>query len=415
MNNHELHALLNEMCDEIIQLLKRLIQIPSENPPGNYDEICDFLCAALVDYGFHVQVIEVPQELVEQKGLKGSRKNILATLHGESEGKTIILNSHLDTVPVGDHEKWTYAPFSGEIVGNRIYGRGSTDSKGRLVSYIMAALALKRSGVPFSGKIIIAATCDEETGGELGAKYLTENNLLSGDMAIVEGYSNMIVRACAGMMNIKVISYGKSAHSGYKWQGINAIENMATIILELQKLQKELQNETSQVSGMNYTTLNIGLIQGGNKINVVPDYCEIDIDVRIIPEHTLDDIENRLRSTILNAESKNEGMKIEVYRLQTNETEPTIVDENSPLIHALQQASESVNGTKLPVVGVLGQSDARYFIKHGIPSINYGPGTNQNNLHGIDEYMDLNDLINSTKVIALFLHNVLGISNKEEK
>lgn len=398
---------VESMRSKIISFLQRLVQIPSENPPGNYTEICNFLEKELTELGFEVNIVEVPEERIRQEGLSTPRKNVIATLKGSGDGRHLIFNSHIDTIPASNPEKWTYPPFSGAIADGRIYGRGATDSKGRLTAYIMAAVALKRARIPFRGDITIAATCDEETGGVLGAGYVTEQGLLRGDMVIVEGYSNQIVRAMAGVLQLRIISHGVPAHAGFKWKGINAVEKMAKVIRGLEDLQKQLEQEPSSIPGMKYTTVNVGVIQGGSKVNVVPGSCVIEVDFRVIPEHSLDEIYNRVVAMIKQLRKEDPEMNIKVERIPDFQTEPTVIEDRSPLIEELQNAVEEVTGKRLPVVGMLGQADTRWFLKHGIPGINFGPGTNDNNLHGYDEFMDIEDLIKTTKILSVLARNIV--------
>lgn len=402
-----LNQAVEEIRNEIITLLQKMIQIPSVNPPGNYEEISEFLEAKLTEYGFEVEVYDVPESVVKEKNLSTPRKNVIATLKSKGTGPSLILNAHLDTVPEDDESKWTYPPFSGMIQDGKIYGRGATDSKGRIAAYIGAALVLKKVGIPLNGDIIIAATCDEETGGELGAGYLTSNGLLRGDFALVEGYSQEIIRAMAGMTQLRIVSNGKPAHSGFKWKGINAIEKMAKVINGLEKLQEELEKEPSSIEGMKYTTINVGVIHGGTKSNVVPGSCEVEVDIRIIPEHSIELILYRIQEAVEKLKVEDPDMAIIIKKKGEAETVPTITEQNHPLIRALQKASKEVNGKELPVIGVMGQSDSRWFIQNGIPAINYGPGTTANRVHGYDECMEIEDLINTIKVISLFCTNVV--------
>lgn len=404
----EIVQTVDSLKEDMILFLQQLIQIPTENPPGHYIEISEFLEEKLTNWGFEVEIINVPDEETNKVGLTTPRKNIIATITGNQEGQHILFNSHLDTVPAGNSDQWTYPPFSGQIAEGKIYGRGATDSKGRLTAYIMAALAIKQSQIPFHGKISIVATCDEETGGVLGAGYVTNNKKVDGDLVIVEGYSNQIVRAMAGVLQLRIFSYGVPAHAGFKWKGVNAVDKMAKVIQALNQLQVELQQESSKIPGMRYTTVNTGVIQGGTKINVVPGACQIEVDFRVIPEHSLNDIYDRVESIIKRLELQDLDMNIHVERISDFETEPTVTSANSPLIADIQNANQEVTGQTLPVVGMLGQSDARWFIKNGIPAINFGPGTNDNNLHGYDEYMEIDDLVQTTKVLSVLIYNYVS-------
>jgi succinyl-diaminopimelate desuccinylase len=404
----KLEAVVESMREEIFVFLQKLIQIPSENPLGEYGEICQFLNESLTQLGFEVKIVDVPDELVKEQGLPTPRKNVIATMRGNGKGRNLLFNAHIDTVPAGDHSKWTHSPFSGARADGKIYGRGATDSKGRLAAYMMSAVALKRSGIPMQGNITIAATCDEETGGILGAGYVNEQGLVEGDMVVVEGYSNQIVRAMAGVMQLRIHSLGVPAHAAFKWKGINAIEKMAKVIQGLIQLQKELEKEVSSIPGMRNTSINIGMIQGGTKVNVVPGSCYVDIDFRIIPEHSSDDIYQRVKAVVEQLSSQDPEMNIRMDSITEFQTEPTVTEEDSPLIAELQAAVKAVTGTELPVVGMLGQSDTRWFVKYGIPGINFGPGTNDNNLHGYDEFMGMEDLIQTTKVLAVLGNNVVA-------
>jgi succinyl-diaminopimelate desuccinylase len=405
----EIVQTVDSLKEDMILFLQQLIQIRTENPPGSYKEISEFLEEKLLSWGFEVEVINVPDEETSKMGLTTPRCNIIATITGNGEGKHLLFNAHLDTVPAGDEKKWTYPPFSGQLADGKIYGRGATDSKGRLTAYIMAALALKKSNIPFRGKISIVATCDEETGGVLGAGYVTDNNKVAGDMVVVEGYSNQIVRAMAGVLQLRISSYGVPAHAGFKWKGVNAIDKMAKVIQALTQLQEELEQESSEIPGMRYTTVNPGVIQGGTKINVVPGDCHIEVDFRVIPEHSLNDIYDRVEFIIKRLEQQDLDMNIHIERISDFETEPTVTSSDSPLITAIQEASKEVTGNTLPVVGMLGQSDARWFIKNGIPSINFGPGTNDNNLHGYDEFMEIDDLVQTTRILCVLIKNYVSV------
>ena len=413
----EIGEIVEAMRKDIVTFLQNLIQIKSENPPGDYETLCRFLDGKLSEFGFTVEVLDVPHAVVAQHGLSTSRKNILASLravHLPDRAKRIILNSHLDTVPAGDPARWTFAPFSGQVDDGKIFGRGATDSKGRLTAYIMACVALKRCRIPINGEIIIAATCDEETGGTLGAGYLLENGLLKGDAVIVEGYSNQIINASAGVLQVRFVTLGRSAHAGVKWKGISAIEKMTKVVQALMGFQEDLSRQISSTAGMKFTTVNIGTIRGGDKLNVVPDRCEIEVDFRVIPEQSKDDIFKSAVALADRVKKDDAEIEIIVEKIPGFETEPTLVPVNHPLIEKLQHAIESVTGERLAVNGTMVQTDLRWFIKQGIPGINFGPGTIENHIHGYDEFLEVEDLIQSTKVIALYLSSLLCDLNEKK-
>lgn len=397
---------VDEMEDEIIHLLQQMVKIPSENPPANYLAVANFLSDELKELGFEVQVFDATT-LDATVGKPGSKPNVIATMQGASSGPVLIFNAHIDTVPAGTTSRWKHDPFSAVIEDGRLYGRGATDSKARLVAYISAAVALKRAGLPINGRIVIAATCDEETGGELGAGYVAQNGFVQGDMLIVEGYSNQIVRAMAGVMQLRITVQGKAAHAGFKWNGINAVEKMATLVNHLAELQQRYQKRPSAIPGMRYTTVNVGVIAGGTKVNVVPGDCAIDVDFRVVPEQSTEEVYENVVQIIETIQQGDPDFHASIERLEGFNTPPTVVAEDSPLIEKLQQANQAVGGERLPVVGMMGQTDGRWFLQQGIPTVSYGPGRSDNNLHGYDEFVDIDDLIRTIKVLTVFARNEL--------
>lgn len=408
MTQPSLERIVSDLEPELVSFLQEMVRIPSENPPGRYREIAEYVAAKAAAWGLETEIVAVPADLVAANGLEGERLNVIARLRGEAPGATLIYNGHLDTVPAGDAAAWSHGPFSGDVEDGRIWGRGAVDSKGRLASYIVAAVALKRAGTPLRGDLVVAATCDEETGGELGAGYVVKNGHVRGDMAVVEGYSDQIIRAMAGCFNMEIITRGRSAHAGWKWKGLNAIVKMARVIDALEELGKELEAERSSVPGIRYTTMNIGTISGGTKVNVVPDYCRITVDFRVMPEHGLDEIKERVERRLRALAETDPELVYEIRDFPGIRTEPTITRPDAAIVQALAAAVRRVRGVDLPVVGVSGQSDARWFMAAGIEAVNYGPGTADNRVHAIDEFIDIDDLRVTTVILAELAREILA-------
>ncbi|MEW6622445.1 MAG: ArgE/DapE family deacylase [Bacillota bacterium] len=395
---------------ELVDLACDLVKIDSQNPPGRYEEIVGYLEGKFKSWGIPAETHKVPEEFLEEQDVSYPKLNILASITGQEPGPTLIFLAHLDTVPVGKTRDWTYEPLAAQIHDGKIFGRGIVDCKGRLAAYAVAAAALKNSGMPFKGKLIVAATCDEETGGSLGAGYLVQQGLLRGEMAVVEGYSNQIIRAMCGVLEMKIIAKGKAAHAGWKWKGINAIEKMAKVIEILNELQGELLQEPSKIEGIPCTGINIGKIAGGTKSNVVPDYAEIEIDIRVMPEHTIEEISQRVHAKIKLLQEKDPEAEYIIEENKETSIPPTIIPLDSPLIASLQRAVHFVEGKNLPVLGVPIQSDARWLLDAGIQAINYGPGTPDNKVHGVNEYIEIDNLITSTKVLAAMAAELLVVT-----
>ncbi|HCG29428.1 MAG TPA: peptide hydrolase, partial [Chloroflexi bacterium] len=161
--------------------------------------------------------------------------NLIATLR-RGNGPTLLFNAHVDVVPTGDVGAWSYPPFAAEVAGGRVYGRGAGDDKASVTAQVMGAIALARSGVEFGGTLIVNVVADEETGGKHGALYVVENIATRPDYVIVgEQTLSMVAIGERGFASTRVITRGRAAHGALPWEGANAIEAMAEVIVALRR------------------------------------------------------------------------------------------------------------------------------------------------------------------------------------
>lgn len=386
---------IDQLKKEAITLLQQMIRINTENPPGNNPELVNFLAEKLRGWGMLIDIFNPPGELLEQMGLPGPRPSILVKLK-ESGSPILIFNSHLDTIPAGNLSFWRYPPFSGNIIEGRIWGRGALDSKGIMTAYITAMRAIQDVAFEYSGNIILAATADEEIGGETGAGYLIRRGILKGDYCIAEGMCDYICHACNGVIHLEIVTKGKAYHAMDPSKGINAIYKMAPLIRQIEKYNQRLSHKRSIVRGLK-PTCSLGTITGGTKINVVPDQCVISIDRRIIPDEELDDVRKELYQLLEKTSPKTYTAK-EILVADFYKTDP-----KSRLIRVVNKNVKEVTGRKLLIRGRGGFTDARFFANElGIPTINFGPGrSREGNAHGSNENIRITDIIFVAKVCAL--------------
>ncbi len=406
MTREQLDQLVDSLIEPAVSFLQKMVRVPSENPPGRYGDIAALIAEVFQKWGFDTQVVEASPFLVEEEALENHKLNVLGRMKGREPGPTLILCGHLDTVPAGAASAWQYPPFSGARVEEKIFGRGAVDCKGRIAAYAAAAKGLREAGLLQKGELIVAATCDEETGGHLGVGYLLEEGILQGDLAIVEGYGDRIARAASGLIWCDLVIKGKPVHAAYKERGINAIEQARYVLEVLEDFSRELAKEPSQIPGIRHTSLNVGTINGGTSPNIVAEDCVLSLDLRVMPGHSLEAIYRRLEEKLLPLQVK--GLVLELIPHREVWTEPTLSPENSPVLQSLLHASAKIKGQSLPVVGVPIQSDARYFLAKGIPAVNYGPGRPENGVHGINEHLEINDLVESIKILILAAGDLLG-------
>jgi len=213
---------IDSMKDEIIQFLQDLIQIPSEVPPGKYKEISKYVESKMKEFKIDTNV---------------KRKNVIGEI-GNKNGLSLIFNAHLDTVPT--YDGWTKDPHGGEIVGNKIFGRGAADDKACVAAEIFATKALIELGIEINGKIIITAVVNEEIGGLLGTEYLVKDEVVSGDACLLgDVCCDYPIAYQGGTMQMTFIIQGIRRNAqAYpdlpppnrnKYSGINAIGKLSLI------------------------------------------------------------------------------------------------------------------------------------------------------------------------------------------
>ncbi|AEA11701.1 acetylornithine deacetylase or succinyl-diaminopimelate desuccinylase [Thermoproteus uzoniensis 768-20] len=358
------------------------------------------------------------------------KPNVVARV---GSGKPVlILNGHTDVVPPGDVGKWTVPPFSGKIVEGRIYGRGSTDMKGGL-AVIMAAFAdiapaVEKAG---AGSLVLAATADEEVGGHAGVEALVKDGVLSGDAAIVAEPSGPD-KYCIGekgLSQVKLVARGKPAHGSLPLLGENAIVKLIKAVEEASKIVDEINRgialprdlaeavensarlylESALRSGLRLSeedfrkvigsvSFNPGVIRGGSKINMVPDYAELELDMRVPPGVSPKDVVERLRKGLA-------GLA-EVEAIDTSE--PNYTPSGERIVGLVREGIAAQGMRPKPII-MTGATDGRYLRMRGIPTVIYGPGE-LTLAHTYDEYVSVEDLVLTYNTIIYTIKKYFNIS-----
>ena len=396
--------------DQIVDTLCELVSISSVNPPGQYGEISQLVEEIFGQFGLETQRIEVPMEALEVEGVNTPRINVLGTLPGTSTGPTLVLNPHMDVVPVGDLSKWDGDPFTVRIENGVLYGRGVNDDKGDIAAYAWALRAIRETGRPLKGKAIIAATVDEESGGHLGTEFLLEKGYLNPDLAIVEGFTHHVMPASNGVIHMRITTVGVTSHAAFPEEGLNAIEKMVDVLKALQTYRDGLYSKQSSVQGIGHPTLNIGTIQGGEKTNIVPDQCTVTVDRRVLPEEEAKTVEKEIFNLLADLKKVDPILKVEANtELLADSWGP--VDRNNSLIVSLCRNIREITGHEGYIKGIPGFNDGRFYYRRGIPVALYGAGPmdiKSGRTHSYNELLCIEDLIASTKIVALTIIDLLG-------
>ena len=392
--------------------LAELVKVPSDNPPGDCAPHGVRARELLGQLGLEVEAHAVPPATVEAAGMKSATNLIVR--HRFGDGPTIALNAHGDVVPPG--LGWSHDPYGAAVVdsthGPTMYGRGVAVSKSDFATYTWALLALKHAaarGARLAGTLELHFTYDEEAGGEIGPKWLLDQNLTNPDFVISAGFSYAIVNAHDGCLHLEVTVTGKQAHAAMPETGVDAIEAANGILTALYESRAALKQTTSHVPGITSPSLNIGLITGGINTNVVPDQVTFRLDRRIIPEEQPGVVEADLRARVASAGSRHPGISVAVRKIML--AGPLIPQPGwERLAGALQAHARALLKTEIPITGVPLYTDARHYAERGIPTVLYGAGPRailEANAHNADENLRLDDLRAATKVVTLAVGDLL--------
>ncbi|MDO8661680.1 MAG: M20 family metallopeptidase [Candidatus Omnitrophota bacterium] len=365
----------------LIKLTRKLIQINSENPPGDESALANFARGYLQKLGLRVSIYE----------FRKKRSNLIAYLERPGNQRSLLITPHLDTVCAG--KNWKVSPFAAKISGNKIYGLGATDCKGNLACAIEAVNSLIEDKKYLGYNLILAATADEECGSDLGLIPLLDKKIIKPDAALVlDADDFQIVVTQKGLIHLKVKIAGKRAHGAYPYLGVNAIELASSVIKEI----KEYKFPYSQNKYLKPPTVNVGTIKGGDKVNVVADWCEFELDFRFLPGTKPGDVLKALK-TALNKRAKK--YKIEIQGIQQAYT----ISEKHPLVSSLKKAMR-VFGVRPRVCGSEGATVITFFQDKHIPAIASGFGSS-GCAHISDEYAEIDNLYKGAQVLENFLVN----------
>ena len=402
-NKTQLYTKLDQWIDahfdEQVKFLQKVIQVPTDTPPGNNTPHALHVAELVKSYGMQAEPHAVPEAIVREAGLESITNLIIKRQYGQG-GKTLALNAHGDVVPPG--EGWTYPPYGAEIHDGRIYGRAAAVSKCDFSTYIFAVRALESLGADLTGRIELQFTYDEEFGGELGPGWLLKNNLTKPDLAIAAGFSYQIITAHNGCLQFEVTVNGKMGHAAVPTSGVDALQAAVKIMNALYGLNETYKSIKSTVPGINHPYLNIGLISGGTNTNVIPGKVVLKLDRRMIPEEDPAQVELSIRDTIDAVWKKIPGITAETKRiLLARALKP--LPGSTELVAALQQHAKEEFGEAIPACGTPLYADARLYCEAGIPVVLYGAGprtVEESRAKQPDERLELEDLRRATKVIA---------------
>lgn len=400
-----LRAFLADRQDAATEFLAALVRAPSDNPPGDCARHAEITAGLLEGLGFTVERHKVPIEAVRAHGMVSATNLVVRRRYGA--GPTVALNAHGDVVPPG--AGWTADPYGAEIRDGWMYGRGAAVSKSDIATYAFAMLALEKCGLA-RGTLELHVTYDEETGGEIGPRWLLSQGISKPDLALGAGFSYQVVEAHNGCLHLEVEVTGRSAHAAKPFTGIDALEAATHILASLYAWRSGLAQRVSKVPGIGAPQMTVGLVQGGINTNVVPDRVVFRLDRRIVPDESPADVETELLGVITGAAAAfpRAGVTIKRILLATPLTpSPPVSGMGAARLttllcgHASREFGEAITAGGVPLY-----TDARHYAAAGVPIVLYGAGPRsieEANAHRADERVKLADLHCATVVVALAL------------
>jgi acetylornithine deacetylase len=404
--------------EEAVRLLQELVRTPSVTG-------WEGAVGVVVERAFGARDLDVdtwqatPEEMEPYRDQVGeqdsyeNRPNVAGIRQGSGNGRSILLNAHTDTVDPGDPDAWREDSLSGTVRGDLLYGRGSCDMKGGLVTHLVALDALSDLGLMLRGDVTVAATVGEENGG-LGALSTVLRGYRADAALITEPTRLTLVTAQGGSLVFRLSVPGRSAHAAVRDEGVSALEKFVPIFENLRELEQERNAVLSHplYEGIqNKVPINVGVVRAGNWASTVPESLVAEVRVGLIPGEEVEPFKDLVSERIAAVAERDPWLVEHPPQLEWigGQFAPAEVPPDAPICEALIEAHERVTGEKPPVEAVPYGADMRLFIDFGgMPCVMYGAG-DVNVAHAPDEHVSVSELLTAASTIACLLADWCGV------
>ena len=333
--------------------------------------------------------------------------------NGAHRGRSLILNGHIDVVPIGAEALWSRPPFSARIEGDRLYGRGAADMKAGLVAFTMAFKALRDLGYEPAAPVYLQSVVEEECTGN-GALACLLAGYRADAAIITEPVIGMTV-CQMGVMWFAIEVLGKPVHASVAHTGVGAIDFSIHLFSALKALEQQW-NEPKARHGYylrheHPVNFNLGKIRGGEWASSVPTQCRSDIRIAFYPDVSAAQARAAIERTLAAAHAAHPAHASLSYRViyEGFQAEGCVVDPEEPVLAALSGTYRDVVGTPLEPQAFTGTTDIKFFnLYGGIPATCYGP--TGASIHGIDEWVSIESMMETTAVLAVFIARWCGLN-----
>lgn len=383
----------NGQKNELTNILKNLVEIPSINPPGKEIGVTKYLCELFDTEGIKNRVIRVSED----------RYVVVAKISGHSHDNALIFTGHQDVVPVSEDEidRWNTDPFSAIVKEGKIYGRGSSDMKGGVSAAVYAALMLKRNNIVPNNDILLVLTCDEEHYMYGSREAIKDAEIKSAKYCIVcEPTEMKICYASKGRTWAEIVVHGKTAHGSQRGLGINAIEKCSDLIQKIMK--HDFSSKEHELTGT--TFWQPYAVSAGVEPAIVPDRCSMFVDARLTLEHYPNEIWEDMRDIIKSIRENDKNFSADINIIESRE--PWITPKEEYIVRLAKEMLVK-NEISVEYDIFMGTTDGTKFNSIGITPIIFGPG-DLSCVHKENEFIELEQLYRATEVYFDIMTNYKG-------
>jgi acetylornithine deacetylase len=394
----------------IIEFLRQLVMIPSVT--GEELEIQKFISKKLNEMKLQVDTWEPDMEELKKhpaylppgRDYK-DRPNVVGIYKGTGGGRSLLFNGHVDVIPSGPPDAWIHPPWESTIDGPRLYGRGASDMKSGLAAMTMALDALIHVGVRLKGDVILEYTMDEEATGN-GTLACVMRGYRADAGICCETSSLHVQPACIGRIWFEILVRGKPAGIQRRWEGVNAIEKGYAIVQavsQLEKIRIDTLSHPLYPDRRGSLPCMVGVFQSGSFPSAFPDMCLLKGSIATLPGEETSQVKASFVNHLLSFSKSDPWLKDHPpeVRFVGYCGDPAEISPNHPVVKTLSERFEGIMGREPQITGRQGAADIRYLIKYGqTPTVIFGPGMTEQ-MHANSEWVDVNDVINATKILAL--------------
>ncbi len=380
-------------ADFLVEVLGDLVRTPSVNPGVFETAMAERVQAWLAPTGAELTVVEMAP----------GRPSVAAVLGDRAGATRLVLNGHMDTVPIDDESEWTIAPFGGEVRDGHLYGRGACDMKAGLAAQIAVAHHLSSRVDEMDGALVLHFAAGEEC-AEPGALSLVDAGY-TGDYGIVtEPTQLQVAVAERGLAYYTIRIKGRSIHASKAHLGLNPVRRLAPVLETLADYDAEIRERTHPLLPGGSCTPTV--VRGGVKENAVADYCELVLDRRLLPGETVDgEMEDMIRRLDgLKGADPDFDYAIEPFEYSFA---PAEIPADSAFAARVVEATERVTGQRPEIFGTPYASDVRTLVNDaGIEAVTFGPG-NVAECHCADERVSVAELESAARVLNRVAESLL--------